>query len=183
MKTEGSGTRDAIAPRMVTVFPQVLASHFISCIPTPDKREIRKIARAGWPGSLDGGLEHICSHPHPDGTTNCSQGGEIPEHQLPALHGVCDSSSPQVRQTLLASRLCLGTSSIHSAGTYSRRKSWCVTHQPFRARQQPVPSRLTTTPAGTTPPSGVAPAGGSHHMERATHNAGQEICQQFNLGR
>ncbi|KAL5503589.1 hypothetical protein EMCRGX_G010562 [Ephydatia muelleri] len=27
---------------------------------------------------------------------------------------------------------------------------WCVTHQPFHARQQPVPSRLTTTPAGTT---------------------------------
>ncbi|KAL5489349.1 hypothetical protein EMCRGX_G018433 [Ephydatia muelleri] len=25
---------------------------------------------------------------------------------------------------------------------------WCVTHQPFHAWQQPVPSRLTTTPAG-----------------------------------
>ncbi|KAL5517394.1 hypothetical protein EMCRGX_G002935 [Ephydatia muelleri] len=30
---------------------------------------------------------------------------------------------------------------------------WCVTHQPFHAWQQPVPSRLTTTPAGTTPAS------------------------------
>ena len=37
---------------------------------------------------------------------------------------------------------------------------WCVTHQPFHARQQPVPSRLTTTPAGTTPPSGAH--GASH---------------------
>ena len=32
---------------------------------------------------------------------------------------------------------------------------WCVTHQPFHAWQQPVPSRLTTTPAGTTPSSGA----------------------------
>ena len=35
---------------------------------------------------------------------------------------------------------------------------WCVTHQPFHARQQPVPSRLTTTGAGTTPPSGASHA-------------------------
>ena len=37
---------------------------------------------------------------------------------------------------------------------------WCVTHQPFHAWQQPVPSRLTTAPAGTTPPSGAH--GASH---------------------
>ena len=36
----------------------------------------------------------------------------------------------------------------------------CVTHQPFHAWQQPVPSRLTTTSAGTTPPSGAH--GASH---------------------
>eukprot|EP00731_Ephydatia_muelleri_P021756 Em0014g347a len=46
----------------------------------------------------------------------------------------------------------------------------------------PVPSRPTTTPAGTTPTS-ITPAGSSHHPELATHNAGQEICQRFNLGR
>eukprot|EP00731_Ephydatia_muelleri_P000860 Em0001g860a len=33
---------------------------------------------------------------------------------------------------------------------------WYVTHQSFHARQQAVPSRLTTTPAGTTPPIDVA---------------------------
>ena len=32
----------------------------------------------------------------------------------------------------------------------------CVTHQPFHAWQQPVPSRLTITPAATTPPSGAS---------------------------
>ena len=37
---------------------------------------------------------------------------------------------------------------------------WYVTHQPFHARQQPVPSRLITTSAGTTPPSGAH--GASH---------------------
>ena len=29
----------------------------------------------------------------------------------------------------------------------------------------------------------TTPAGGFHHPERATHNAGQEICRRFNLGR
>ena len=52
---------------------------------------------------------------------------------------------------------------------------WYVTHQPFHAWQQSVPSRLTTTPAGTTPPSG---AHGASHL-----NAGQEICQCFNFSR
>ena len=60
---------------------------------------------------------------------------------------------------------------------------WCVTHQPFHAWQQPVPSRLTTTPAGTSLPYGVTPADGSHHMEQATHNAGQVICRRFNYGK
>ena len=60
---------------------------------------------------------------------------------------------------------------------------WCVTHQLFRARQQPVPSRHTSTPAGTALSTSTTPAGGFHHPERATHNAGQEMCQQFNLGR
>eukprot|EP00731_Ephydatia_muelleri_P024182 Em0016g453a len=39
---------------------------------------------------------------------------------------------------------------------------WC---QPFHARQQPVPNHHLV------------------HTERATHNAGQEICQRFNFGR
>ena len=60
---------------------------------------------------------------------------------------------------------------------------WCVTHQPFRARQQPVPSRPTSTPTGTALSTSTTPAGGFHHPERATHNACQEICQRFNLGR
>ena len=44
----------------------------------------------------------------------------------------------------------LRTSCITSAGMCDV-LVWCVTHQPFHARQQPVPSRLTTAPAGTTP--------------------------------
>ncbi|KAL5473658.1 hypothetical protein EMCRGX_G028167 [Ephydatia muelleri] len=45
---------------------------------------------------------------------------------------------------------------------------WCVTHQPFHAWQQPVPSRLTTTPAGLL-----------HHLvhtERATHRCWVPGC-------
>ncbi|KAL5479851.1 hypothetical protein EMCRGX_G023441 [Ephydatia muelleri] len=51
----------------------------------------------------------------------------------------------------------------------------CQLFAPDGSSLEPVPSRLTTTPAGTTPPSGA---------HRASHlNAGQEICQCFNFGR
>ena len=59
-------------------------------------------------------------------------------------------------------RLQLCTSCIPRLGSVEGGHAgvWCVTHQPFHARQQPVPSRLPTTPAGTTPTSGTH--GASH---------------------
>ena len=52
---------------------------------------------------------------------------------------------------------------------------WCVTHQPFHAWQQPVPSRLTTTPAGTTQPSG---AHGASHPQVLGHRLWwRALCQ------
>ena len=52
---------------------------------------------------------------------------------------------------------------------------WCVTHQPFHAWQQPVPSRLTTTPAGTTPPSGAH--GASHPQVLGPRLWWRALCQ------
>ena len=52
---------------------------------------------------------------------------------------------------------------------------WCVTHQPFHAWQQPVPSRLTTTPAGTTPPSGAH--GASHPQVLGPRLWWRAFCQ------
>ena len=52
---------------------------------------------------------------------------------------------------------------------------WCVTHQPFHAWQQPVPSRLTTTPAGTTPPSGTH--GASHPQVLGPRLWWRALCQ------
>ncbi|KAL5502793.1 hypothetical protein EMCRGX_G009617 [Ephydatia muelleri] len=52
---------------------------------------------------------------------------------------------------------------------------WCVTHQPFHAWQQPVPSRLTTTPAGTTPPSGAH--GASHPQVLGPRLWWRTLCQ------
>ncbi|KAL5476138.1 hypothetical protein EMCRGX_G026048 [Ephydatia muelleri] len=52
---------------------------------------------------------------------------------------------------------------------------WCVTHQPFHAWQQPVPSRLTTTPAGTTPPSGAH--GVSHPQVLGPRLWWRALCQ------
>ncbi|KAL5505699.1 hypothetical protein EMCRGX_G007173 [Ephydatia muelleri] len=51
----------------------------------------------------------------------------------------------------------------------------CQLFAPDGSSLEPVPSRLTTTPAGTTPLSGVL---GASHL-----NAGQEICQCFKFGR
>ena len=52
---------------------------------------------------------------------------------------------------------------------------WCVTHQPFHAWQHPVPSRLTTTPAGTTPPSGTH--GTSHPQVLGPRLWWRALCQ------
>ena len=53
--------------------------------------------------------------------------------------------------------------------------AWCVTHQPFHAWQQPVPSRLTTTPAGTAPPSGAH--GASHPQVLGPRLWWRALCQ------
>ena len=58
---------------------------------------------------------------------------------------------------------------------------WCVTHQPFHAWQQPVPSRLTTTPAGTTPPSGAH--GVSHPQYRPGDLPALQLWQVQQEGR
>ena len=52
---------------------------------------------------------------------------------------------------------------------------WCVTHQPFMHGN-------SLFQAGS-PPHQQALLHHLVHMERATHNAGQEICQRFNFGR
>ena len=58
---------------------------------------------------------------------------------------------------------------------------WYVTHQPFHAWQQPVPSRLTTTPAGTTPPSGAH--GASHPQYRPGDLPAFQLWQVQQAGR
>ena len=95
------------------------------------------------------------------------------------VDAVKQPGSPQVRQTLPASRLCLQ----HTLRWDILKEEILVCHTPaminnseFQAGSPPHQQALLHHLA-------LPPAGGSHHMEQATHNARLEICRQFNLGR
>ena len=194
-------------------YPQVLASPFISCVPTPDKRAIRKIRKGKYV------IFDTLLPPLDDGQVGQAAKKGTNRRQVTDLSSWMEAwnifaatriqTAPQTALELVKYQniICqlFAAYSTAAALKYDRlfRQAvardkrhtlrwdilkedtlvWCVTHQPFRARQQPAPSRPTTTTAGTALSTSTTSAGGFHHPERATHNAGQEICRRFNLGR
>ena len=194
-------------------YPQVLASPLISCVPTPDKRAIRKIRKGKYV------IFDTLLPPLDDGQVGQAAKKGTNRRQVTNLSSWMEAwnifaatriqTAPQTALELVKYQniICqlFAAYSTAAALKYDRlfRQAvardkrhtlrwdilkedilvWCVTHQPFRARQQPAPSRPTTTTAGTALSTSTTPAGGFHHPERATHNAGQEICRRFNFGR
>ena len=103
----------------------------------------------------------------------CSWAGEVPTHHLPALR--TRWRSLEVWQLFWQAAAMHKLHNLRWDVLKEDVLVWCVTHQPFHAWQQPVPSRLTTTLAGTTPPSGAH--GASHPQVLGPRLWWRALCQ------
>ncbi|KAL5484652.1 hypothetical protein EMCRGX_G021183 [Ephydatia muelleri] len=158
-------------------YHQVLASPYISCVPTPDKRAIRKIKKGKYvlfdkllPPLDDGQVGQAAKK----GTTrrqvsdlsswmeawNIFAATRIQTAPQTALEDLLVKYQNIICQLFAAYsttaalkydklfRQAVARDKLHTLCWDILKEDilvWCVTHQPFRARQQPVPSRPTST--------------------------------------
>eukprot|EP00731_Ephydatia_muelleri_P036603 Em0288g2a len=175
-------------------YHQVLASPYISCVPTPDKRAIRKIKRVGQAakkGTTRRQVSDLSSWMEAWNIFAATRIQTAPQTAL-ELHReksniICQlfaaySTTAALKYDKLF-RQAVARDKLHTLCWDILKEDilvWCG-HTPALSCSTTASSKQAHKHTALS--TSTTPAGGFHHPERATHNAGQEICRRFNLGR